>query len=84
MERPEKIYLDEPVELYGIRVGHTYQGLKYLVHHYTHVMQHATKAQLNDADRQHCQKMITNMQLHLQLYEKQMAEAQTQNIKSQI
>lgn len=70
-----KIYLDAPIELYGIRIGHTYNGLKYLIEHYTHTLALAVaQRKISEADKQHCEKMIDNFKLHVALYEKQKAE----------
>lgn len=71
MTRPERIYLDEMITIDSIKIGHTLEGLKYLIDHYTHIMNNATKTQMDDKARQHFQVMITDMQLHLHLYEKQ-------------
>lgn len=68
-----KIYLDEPIVIDLEKIGHTYEGLKYLIDHYTQVMNIATPQQLNDNDRQHCERMIEKMKLHVALYEKQKA-----------
>lgn len=72
VNRPEKIYLDEPITLHGIKVGHTHAGLKYLIDHYTTTMNNATDTQLTTDNRQHCQKMIDNMRIHLELYEREL------------
>lgn len=66
-----KIYLENPIEINGIKIGHTLEGLKYLINHYTHTMNIATREQLNDTDRAHCAKMIENFKIHVQLYENQ-------------
>jgi hypothetical protein len=68
--RPEKIYLDEPIILHGIKVRHTYEGLIYLIKHYEHILATATEKQLDDTARAHCAWLINNMQQHKQLYEK--------------
>jgi hypothetical protein len=65
-----KIYLDEPITLYGIRVGHTYEGLKYLIDHYEHMLSIARPNQMDDKARAHCQWLIENLKQHLQLYER--------------
>lgn len=65
-----KIYLDEPVTLYGIKVGHTYEGLKYLIKHYEHILKISTPAQLGDKERQHIAWLIDNYKQHIELYEK--------------
>ena len=70
MERPAIVYLDTPIVLHGIKVSHSKQGLEYLIEHYTHMLHHATPQQMNDAARQHCQKVIDNMNIHLELYNK--------------
>lgn len=68
MERPDKVYLPNPIMLAGdIRVSHTAQGCQYKIEHYKHILATATKKQLTDADRQHVQKTIENFAQHLQL-----------------
>jgi len=69
-----KIYLENPIELFGEKVGHTYEGLKHLIEHYTHTLAHATAQQIiSEPDRQHCEKLIEKLKLHAALYEKQKA-----------
>lgn len=70
MTRPEKVYLESPIEIDGTRIGHTYEGLKYLIDHYTLTMNNATPQQLNIDNRQHCATMIENLRLRVALYEK--------------
>ena len=72
-----KTYLDTPIELFGIKVGHTYNGLKQLVAHYTHTLPLAVaQNKISEPDRQHCEKMIENFKVHIQLYEKHMTQLQ--------
>lgn len=70
MERPAIIYLETPIVLHGIKVMRSKAGLEYLIDHYNHMLQHATPQQMNDAARQHCQKVIDNLNIHLELYNK--------------
>lgn len=72
MIRPEIIYLDKPVTIDGISVPYTYQGAKYLAEHYEHCMRYATAKQMDDNARQHCTKLIENINLRIQLYEKRL------------
>lgn len=70
------VYLPEPITLYGIRIGHTYEGLKHLIEHYTATLQHAVaQKKISDKDKIHCEKMIENFKLHVQLYEKHRTES---------
>ena len=64
------VYLDEPIFIEGVKIGHTYEGLKHLVEHYSRCMEIATPQQMNDKARAHCQSLITDYQLHIKLYEK--------------
>jgi len=74
MERPEKIYLTEPIILAGIKVQHTYAGLIYMVDHYKTILaQPLTPQQLKDEHRQYIEKLIENYNIHLQLYEHERA-----------
>lgn len=70
MERPEKVYLSEPIEINGIKVQHTRAGLVYMIDHYTTILaQPLTDQQLKDEHRQYIAKLIDNYTIHLQLYE---------------
>jgi len=77
MNRPEKIYLDSPIEVDGTKIGHTYEGLKYLIHHYTVSMNNATPQQLNDSNRQYCTMLIANLELRVALYDKKVLTTKT-------
>lgn len=70
-------YLEQPIYLYGIRVGHTYQGTIDLIGHYTHCMSIATPQQMNNEARQHCALLIENLKEHKALYEKHFEETKT-------
>ena len=63
-----KIYLDEAIEIKGIRVGHTKEGLTYLIEHYEHILKISTPQQLGDKERQHIAWMLTNYKQHIELY----------------
>lgn len=70
MQRPEKIYLDEPITISGTKVGHTESGLKYLIDHMQHVLSFpVNEAKIKAADRQHIEKLIATYTFHLQVYE---------------
>lgn len=68
-----KIYLDEPITLFGIKVGHTEQGLKVLIDHYEEMLARANirTELMGEKERQHCKWLIDNLKQHLQLYERQ-------------
>lgn len=69
-----KIYLEEPIELFGEKIGHTYEGLKHLIDHYTHTLAQAiAQNKISVPDRQHCENLIEKLKLHVALYEKQKA-----------
>jgi len=70
MDRPDRVYLQEPIELAGIIVQHTYEGLLYMIDHYTQVLaMPLSEQQLKYEHRQYIQKLIDNYNIHLQLYE---------------
>ena len=64
-----KIYLDEKIKINGIEVGHTYEGCKYLIDHYTHMLANARPEQMGEKEKQHCKWLIQNLTIHKQLYE---------------
>ncbi len=68
MTRPEKIYLEEMIEIKGIKVGHTKDGLKYMIDHNEQILKVATAKQLGDKERQHIALMVANYKQHLELY----------------
>lgn len=68
-KRPAKIYLDQKLKINGIEVGHTYEGVIYLIHHYEHLLTIATPQQMNDKARTDCAKLIENLKIHKELYE---------------
>lgn len=70
MDRPEKIYLDEPILLHGIEVRHTKAGLEYLIEHFNHMLEIGTDKQLNDEGRKHYINRIEQYTQHLELYNK--------------
>jgi hypothetical protein len=70
MDRPEQIWLPEPVIIHGIKVSRTLQGLKYYLHHWQHV-QATAGSKLDQAAKQHLQLVIDNLKIHLELTEKQ-------------
>lgn len=66
-----KIYLDEKIKINGVDIGHTYEGLKYLIDHYEHILKISTPQQMDDQARQHCTKVIENLKIRKTLYESQ-------------
>lgn len=79
-----KIYLDEPIELYGIKVGHTHKGLIHLIDHYTKVLTTTTEKTIDNPTRNHFKIMIERLNIHLQLYEKQLTTITQTNHASTI
>ncbi|MEJ0030904.1 MAG: hypothetical protein WDO15_11265 [Bacteroidota bacterium] len=69
MNRPEKIYLDEPIIINGVEIRHTLDGLLYLVDHMTHCLAIASNAQINHSDREHAKLMIDKYKRQIQIYE---------------
>lgn len=76
-----RTYLEEPIYLYGIRIGHTYDGTIELIAHYTNCLDIATPQQMDDQARQHCKIVIENLKQHKALYEKHFNETKTDNQK---
>lgn len=71
MNRPEIIYLPEPITIEGIQVHHTLAGLNYLIDHYQTVLNIATPKQMSNECRTHIeQTLIINFKLHIVLYER--------------
>lgn len=71
MNRPDQVYLPEPIELNGIRISHTLEGTKYKLELLKHCRDTATKNQLDDSARKHLNLCIENFEIRLQLMEKQ-------------
>jgi hypothetical protein len=67
-KKPLRIYLETPIEIHGIRIGHTKEGLEFLIEHWTNMPK---KEKLSTADLQHLDRMITNFKQHLELYKSQ-------------
>lgn len=76
MERPEKIYLTQPIKVLGIEVKHTEEGLRYLVDHFSHCLAISTAKQISKPDREHAQKIITQYKQHIDLYEQERIRTQ--------
>jgi hypothetical protein len=70
LNRPEKIYLDDPIFIEGTEINHTLPGLRYLVSHYEGILKNSSRGQLGDKERQHIEKMIVGYKLRIELYEK--------------
>ncbi len=72
MDRPSKVYLDEPIQLHGGgKIGHTLAGLHYMVEHHTKVLEIAKPHQMADPVRQHVQARIAQYKQHIEWYEQQ-------------
>lgn len=75
-------YLTEPIYLYGIKIGHTYQGTIDLIAHYQHILAIAQPHQMDERARQHCKQLVENLLTHKALYEKYQAENPTTKLLS--
>lgn len=69
MDRPENIWLPEPLVIGTTKITRTLPGLQYYLHHWQHVQATAAN-KLDKAAQQHLQKVIDNLQLHITLTEK--------------
>jgi hypothetical protein len=74
-----KIYLDEPIEIHGIKITHTQEGLEFLIQHYKHMLtmnpvNKVTGPARSKQDSEHMLKLIENWTIHLELYKKKEAE----------
>lgn len=70
MIRPKVVYLTTPIEIEKIKIGHTYDGLKYLIEHYTKCMEVSTGQQMNAEARQQCSLTIENLKQRVELCDK--------------
>ena len=68
--RPLKIYLDNPIEIEGVKIGLTVQGLHYMRDHYEGILTRALNEQLGDNERKHLRKIIDDYTFHIALYER--------------
>lgn len=73
---PEVVYLKTHIFIKGVEIGHTEQGLRWLIWHYKKVVkQHVGKSLpltgpiRTDEDQKYMERMINNLEWHLQLYE---------------
>ncbi len=74
MGRPEMVYLTEPIELGGVKIHHSYDGLAYLIDHYQHILSFPVNEQkIKSEHRQHIENLIKNYTFHRQLYEHERA-----------
>lgn len=69
MDRPEKIYLDQPIEIGSIKITRTLAGINYYLHHWRHV-QATVGNRLDGEGKKHLQLVIDNLEIHKQLMEK--------------
>jgi hypothetical protein len=79
-DKCSKIYRAEPITIKGIRIGHTKEGLQFMIDHQTKILtEHKAKLSINDQD--HIAKQIINYRQHLELYRIQEEETHNQNSK---
>jgi hypothetical protein len=74
-----QIYLAIPVELFGVKVTHTREGLEYLIEHYTKMLtMNPVNVSVGKArsqkDEDYMKSLITNWTWHLELYKKEEAQ----------
>ena len=70
MQRPEIVYLDVPVVIHGITIRYSYEGCKYLIEHWTAILEITDDKR---TDKAHIRWLIEQWQQYIQLYEKQNA-----------
>lgn len=68
MQRPEIVYLDKPVKICGIDIRYSYEGCKYLIEHWTAILEITDDKK---TDKAHIRKLIEQWQQYIELYEKQ-------------
>jgi hypothetical protein len=66
--RPEKVYLEESIFIKDEEIGHTKEGLVYLIDHYETILTISSAKQLSDPHREHIKFMIKKYQRHIELY----------------
>jgi len=75
INRPDKVYLDSPVEMVGKnktihKVGHTQAGLVFMIDHLNATLELSLEpSQLSDANRQYIHQLIALYTVHLSLYQ---------------
>lgn len=68
MQRPEIVYLDTPVVISGIAIRYSYEGCKYLIEHWTAILEITDDKK---TDKAHIRKLIEQWHQYIELYEKQ-------------
>lgn len=68
MIRPEKVYLDDPIMIDGVRIMHTKDGIIYLIDHYKKLLAQNVKREQKDI--QHMEVLISNWEKQLELYDR--------------
>ena len=74
MNRPKEIYLENQIQVGEEKVGHTVEGLHYMIDHYKHVLTTGVSTRSSDM-RQHMESMIKKWELHLELYKNDRVKA---------
>ncbi len=70
MKRPEIIYLQESIIIEGVEIGHTKEGLQYLIDHYTKVLSvHVNENVRSKETSTHMESLIENWKRQLHLYD---------------
>lgn len=67
MNRPKEVYLENIIEIDGHKVGHTKEGLEYLIEHYKYLLTINTKTRPVNIT-EHMSDLIKKWELHLELY----------------
>lgn len=71
MQRPKIVYLDEPVKIGGINVKYSYEGCKYLIEHWSAILEITDDKR---TDKAHVRKLIEQWEQYVQLYEQHNAK----------
>lgn len=67
MQRPEVVYLENPVVISDITIRYSYEGCKYLIEHWTAVLEITDDKR---TDKAHIRWLIEQWGQYIELYEK--------------
>lgn len=74
MNRPKEIYLENQIIVDDQKIGHTKEGLEYLIEHYKYLLTTGISTRTQDI-KQHMEATIKKMELHLELYKNDRVKA---------
>lgn len=67
MNRPKEIYLENQIQVGSEKIGHTKEGLEYMIDHYKHLLTTGIDKRPQDI-KQHMEMLINKWEFHLELY----------------